>query len=423
MNFNDLTSKELEHYLNLAKKRKAQLSADLNTAQRQYVVALGSPTSLEYRQELYQKADSIKVALNKTNVCIAKIKARLGANIVQGKVTPSITGENAAKTITESVRADSTPLSTSKKSAARLNHRARKIINLLKVQLTPSTVCVEPNDSIIKAIFGNSHSKISVKEKHKSKRKNAVVSNIKVEGAAVTDTPLDEFDRAVLGVIVSEYDVNNRYTTVNIIHRALIGKPGQVAIVPSKDQRNAIFKAVNKLRLTDVDFSDVSNSLKKLKYTDKDGNELILRKDNLISAGIFDAKVNGQPVEDVIYFKDSCPLFDIANLKDQVIRYPHELLNVPNQNNTPLVIALKKYVIRRICEIKLHKQLTPTITFDDVFSKCKVNADNQKKRQRARDVIIQFFEHLKSKNFISDFNLKKDGKKFTAISFKFDPQK
>jgi len=78
--------------------------------------------------------------------------------------------------------------------------------------------------------------KISVKEKHKSKRKNAVVSNIKVEGAAVTDTPFDEFDRAVLGVIVSEYDIENHYTTVNIIHRALIGKPcrGDEGLVPQK---------------------------------------------------------------------------------------------------------------------------------------------------------------------------------------------
>ena len=91
-----------------------------------------------------------------------------------------------------------------------------------------------------------------------------------------------------------------------------------------------------------------------MKYVDKDGNELILRKDNLLSASIFDAKINGQPVDGVIFFKENLPLLQIADSKDQIIRYPHALLNVPNQNNTPLVIALKKYVMRRICEIKLH---------------------------------------------------------------------
>ena len=175
---------------------------------------------------------------------------------------------------------------------------------------------------------------------------------------------------------------------------------------------------------TVVDFSDAVDSWKKLKYTDKEGNELILRKDNLLSASIFDAKVNGQPVDGVIFFKENLPLLKIADSKDQIVRYPHSLLNVPNQNNTPLVISLKKYVIRRICEIKLHpKQMKPTITFDDIFSKCKVDSSDKKKRQRARNVIFKFFEHLKSQNFISDFHVKKDGREYRGISFIFDPQK
>ena len=121
--------------------------------------------------------------------------------------------------------------------------------------------------------------------------------------------------------------MGNHYTTVNIIHRALIGKLGQVAIIPYKDQRNAIINSVAKLMGTVVDFSGVNDSLQKLKYINKDGNHHSFNLENLLSAGVLDAKVNGQPVEDVIYFKDSCPLFDIANLK------PHELLNVPNLRN------------------------------------------------------------------------------------------
>ena len=78
--------------------------------------------------------------------------------------------------------------------------------------------------------------------------------------------------------------------------------------------------------------------------------------------------------------------------------------------------------MRRICEIKLHSQLKPTITFNDVFSKCKVNADDKKKRQRARNVIIKFFEHIKAQNFISDFQVKKEGREFSKISFSFDSQ-
>ncbi len=80
-------------------------------------------------------------------------------------------------------------------------------------------------------------------------------------------------------------------TTVNIIHRALIGKLGEVAIVPAKDQRNAIINSVSNLMGTVVDFSGINDSLKKMKYTDKEGNELSFKLENLLSAGVLDAKV------------------------------------------------------------------------------------------------------------------------------------
>ncbi|MBQ9486519.1 MAG: hypothetical protein IJU91_01785, partial [Selenomonadaceae bacterium] len=61
------------------------------------------------------------------------------------------------------------------------------------------------------------------------------------------------------------------------------------------------------------------------------------------------------------------------------------------------------------------------ITFDDVFSKCKVNGTNiRKKHQDARNVIIKFLEHLKTQNFISDFDVKKERGKFSKITFKFE---
>ena len=421
MNFDDTTPKKLAEILDIAERRKAQLSADFKAAQSEYVMAVGGNSSIEHRQDLRKKVDEIKAELDKISGYISQIESRLGAPVPPPMVHPQPTAKNAATGFTDGVQANLN-LAEKIRSVASLNKRSNKIINLLKVQITPSKMCVEPNDSIIKALFSKSSSKISVKEKHKTKRKSAVVSNIKVQGAPLSFPPLDEFDRAVLGVIVSEQNIDNRYTTVNIIHRALIGKPGQVAIVPSKDQKNAIFNSVSKLMGTVVDFSDVANSLKKLKYTSKNGNHLSFKLENLLSAGVLDAKVNGQPVEDVIYFKDTCPLFDIANLKDQVIRYPHELLNVPNQNNTPLVISLKKYVMRRISEIKLHSQLTPAITFDDVFKKCKVNSSNKSARQDARNVIIKFFDHLKDHNFIKDFDVKKNGGKFSKIAVSFDLQ-
>ena len=98
---------------------------------------------------------------------------------------------------------------------------------------------------------------------------------------------------------------------------------------------------------------------------------------------------------------------------------PHVLLNVPNQNNTSLVITLKKYVMRRICEIKLHKNMTPTITFHDVFSKCKLGKTDRHKQLDARNAILKFLEHLKGQKFIIDFEVKKHGNAIYSVILSF----
>ena len=406
MIFDNLSVKDLDAYLKDLKAYRAQTKADFEAAQRAYFNSLSSTASIDIKEELHKKADLFASKLDKMDAAIYQIQQRLGAISSSHSIKSGTTLSGA--TIP-------TPFFT------KFNAHADKILNLLKVQIIPSKVCVEPNDSIIKALFSTSGDTISVTEKHKSKRKPAVTCNLTVQGVALYN-PLSEYDRAVLGVLISEQVFGNRYTTVNIIHRALIGKVGDKGAILRKNQESAIINSVSKLMGTVVDFSDTADSWKKLKYVDKEGNELILRKDNLLSASIFDAKINGQPVDGVIFFKENLPLLKIADSKDQIVRYPHELLNVPNQNNTPLVITLKKYVMRRICEIKLHKQLTPTITFDDVFSKCKVDSSDKKKKFDARNVITRFFEYLKVQNFISDFQVKKEGQAFSKISFSFGSQ-
>lgn len=305
---------------------------------------------------------------------------------------------------------------------------AEKILEILKVQVTPSTECVELNDVIVKYLFTfgpKSFQKalngktFKVLQKKKSKKHDAVISDINIYNADGYDdaNPLTEFDRAVLGVIISEYLSGNRYTTVNIIFRALIGKVGNVGIVPRPNQKQAIENSIEKLMGTIVDFEKIADSQNQMDYIDKFGNKLRLKKSNLLSADILDAKINGQELDDVIFFKANSPLFDIADQKNQIVRYPHALLDVPNLNNTPRIISLKKYVMRRICEIKLHKQMTPTITFDDVFTKCRMTNSPRNVKMDARNAIVKLFQHLKEQNFITDFQLVQARNKFVSVKF------
>ena len=443
-------------------KRRSQLQTMYNSLKADFLKAMSSGSdSDEFRsimaefgtlsQEIQdvneqifniEHADEIKAEEERNALELAEREKRLqAAKLAEEKRKAELLSQERAKLdaqlkATESAKAkivaQTSKLHSNLSSSKPLNPDADNIIDILKIQITPSSICVEPNDVFIKNVFKASKSAYSkllggkfynVQEKRKSKKKDAIFSKLEIHNVDGYDNilPLDEFDRAILGIIISEYDIGNRYTTVNIIHRALIGKVGQgfLHIHPRKNQETAIVSSIIKLMSTVVDFSSVNDSLKEMKYTDKDGNELILRASNLLLADIIDAKINGQIIEGVIFFKANSPLFQIADAKDQVIRYPHSLLNVPNQNNTPLVISLKKYVIRRICEIKLHKQLKPTITFDDVFSKCRLDKVSRDQQYNARNAIIKFLEHLKSQNFISNVEVKKRGNAIYGVTFSF----
>ena len=119
----------------------------------------------------------------------------------------------------------------------------------------------------------------------------------------------------------------------------------------------------------------------------------------------------------LIFFTDEPPLLKMAQAKKQLISYDARLLNMPGQQNTPMSIEAKNYTMLRIQEIILHKQLTPTITFADVFKKLRIeNADN-KTKLRVREFMIAFFEHLKNEGVVKSFDVVKHGNTFHGIQF------
>ena len=299
-------------------------------------------------------------------------------------------------------------------------------------QIFPSTVRVEINDKIVKVLFRKEHDvtgKFGVLEKKSSKKnkhqksKGNQSSDVLIKYTISTNSGdatiiLDEFDRAVLGVCISEQKAGNLYTTVNVIYRALIGEVGNVGIRPMSNQSSAIRNSIKKLMGTIIDFANLAESLVELGYVD-DVNQIKIKTSSILPAILLDCKINGQLLTDVLYFDRQSPLLEIAERKNQIVRYPHELLNVPNQRNTSRVIALKNYVMRRICEIKLHKQLTPTITFDDVFKKLHMENSPRKVKADVRSVMVKFFDHLKEKKFIEDFKLTQEHGKCISIKFSF----
>ena len=137
----------------------------------------------------------------------------------------------------------------------------------------------------------------------------------------------------------------------------------------------------------------------------------------ILPAQFTETTVNGQKTA-TIKFDRISPLIELGKKRKQLLSFDSTLLDVPNQNNTPLVISLKNYTLVRICEIKLHK-MTPTLTFDDIFKKCRIEEAPKITKQRARSTLLKFFQHLQNVSFISSFAFLKEHTKFKKICFSY----
>ncbi|MBR1646240.1 MAG: hypothetical protein IJ685_05610 [Selenomonadaceae bacterium] len=215
---------------------------------------------------------------------------------------------------------------------------------------------------------------------------------------------------------ISEWEHGNRYTTPAIIYRALTGKVEKGDAEPSKNQLTAITHSIKKLMRTQLDIN-FSDACEQLNYNDGVAKKILA---NVLPCKQVDYTINGQKTTIIELLAES-PLWTVAHLKnDQIISFETALLDMPNQNNSPMLITVKHYVIHRVMEIKAHaKQMIPTITFADVFQKCRLENVDNKTKQRVRKFIEAFFEHLRQNKVINSFQLKKRGTGFHAISFTF----
>lgn len=294
------------------------------------------------------------------------------------------------------------------------------------VQIYPNKQRIVPNCKIAKVITnlddtqfdkmlqGNKRGLIEMKNHKKHGKITTLYTIVNNDQSNDTD-PLSEFDRAVLSVCVSEWEAGNRHTTPAIILRGLTGKNtknGNGNL--HKDQRAAILHSVQKMMGLIINI-DLSNVNQKLNYN---GGQVQKITEAILPCKHVSTSINGQIVDDTIVFLDESPIMKVARDRKQILTFDSELLDIPNQNNTQMNITVKNYAMCRVQECILHK-LQPTITFNDLFEKCRISNAHGEIKRRAREVLIAFFEHLKSKGVISSFELVKKSTAFYSIKFTF----
>lgn len=291
------------------------------------------------------------------------------------------------------------------------------------VQVYPTRRRLVPNFKLCKVVINLSEEQYGqmvvdgksrkILEKKQHKKYGDVVTVYKISLADNYDNtdPLTEFDYAVLSVCISNFAEGNVHITPAIIYRGLTGK-GNTARMTA-DLREAILNSLRKLMGTIIEIDETETNA--AFHYGEHRNPILCS--SILPAYFVENTINGQDAT-VIYFDRESPLLRIALDRKQLLSYEVELLDVPRQQNTIMNIMLKNYVIRRVAEIKAHsKQLAATITFADVFEKCRIENASRKTKMDARNTLIKLFEHLQAKGYIKSFDLRKKGNAFNAIKF------
>ena len=308
-----------------------------------------------------------------------------------------------------------------------------KALERLNRQIRPSKVRVELNDKQTKLVFTLTDRSTNelidgytfkLIEKRNHKQFGNIITAYQLLNAAGYEIrrPLTQFDRAVLSVCISEWLEGNRFTTIPIIYRGLTGKVNRESdSKPTKIQRNIILDSIQIL-MSRTFISDPDAARKVLKYDD--GRTTVINSALLPAWYAKNVTINGNDAETIIFFDRPCPLLGMAKAKKQIITYEAGLLDVPRQQNTPMNIELKNYCMLRVLESIAHsRQMRPIVTFNDVFEKCRLENSSRKTKFDARNILIDFFEHLKNKSVIDDFEVTKKAGAFYSIKFSYSKPK
>lgn len=296
------------------------------------------------------------------------------------------------------------------------------------VQIYPTRKRTVLNDKATKLLFNlppnwysqmiQKNKKQGVIEKKNHKKHGKIKSHFSISNneGYTQILPLDEHDRAVFDVCISEHEEGNTFISLSQIQRGLSGKIGTAGADIKVDQRAAILQSLGKLRHTDFN-ADILDAFEKLDYDDGTLEKIVVAP--VLNTEQVSKTINGQKT-DFFRIVSESPLLKIAKLKGQILTYDAELLDVPDQNNTRLVVMLKNYALRRVEEIIKHpKQLKPILTFDDIFTKCRIENAHREIKSRAREYLDKFFAHLQEKGVIKSYEFTKKGRTFHSIKFTF----
>lgn len=289
--------------------------------------------------------------------------------------------------------------------------------NLPNIQVYPAKNFKVAIDNLTRQMFemcidGKEEISLDLLESH---LKN-IKSSVKISNLNSLAVKFTEFEYAVFNSTISERIADNEYTTAAILARHFGAWQK-----PSADIQQAIIDSLDKLAAIRI----VANLDGTQKFYTSPIGDFEFRG-YLLSSESLSMSINGQP-SSLIHFLSKGPVFAIAEMKDQIITCPQELMQAPVRT-TVRTIAINHFLLRRILEIKgsaetskTNKRVKPlrhTILFDSIYKACDISGKRAKQQAREiANIILKFFV---DKNLIKNYSFEiGNGGKIRAINLVF----
>ena len=224
---------------------------------------------------------------------------------------------------------------------------------------------------------------------------------------------ISQFDKAVLLGTISEQNAGNSFFSLQHLYQTL---GGSNHLTPKMCAR--LSKSIEKLMNTavEVDMSEIVES----RYTGKQYKI----KGMLLPCKIVTAEINGNIVKGAIQLIGNLPMFDVADIKNQIARQNAKLISELPLRSTENTIQLSWFLLERVCEIvgsnsekrkkRVHK-LNTSILFETIFKKCGFTNLNRYQIRDLRETIKIILEHFKKCSLIHSFEFIKKGGRHYSI--------
>lgn len=224
--------------------------------------------------------------------------------------------------------------------------------------------------------------------------------------------PPDAFAREVFYATVSAYEQGFNVITFNTILRSLTG--GNQTRVQN-DQYVAIRGAFDKLSriLIKIDLAPLLSAFPKYAANFKGDRNHAEIGGILLPMRYLETEINGHRTLAIEILGES-PLMTVAKVKKQLLTYDLSPLAISGQNNTPQVITVKNYLLRRIELMKQHK-MSSTILFETLYKECSLANATKKQKQDVRKESKTILNSFKAGGVIKHFEFKKQGNLYRSI--------